>query len=140
MQAGARPEVGGGLDADHADGAALQVLDALDRAVVLHHVGGGEVLAAGGLQAHAGDDLDVHALRAAEDDGEAGRGAGVELAGEVGLEALGVGLEEDLLELVALALVGREVGARAHQPELLLGGEAAAEADQGGGLRNRIAG
>src|SRR6185436_9058232 len=54
-------------------------------------------------------------------------------AGEIGLEALGIRLEEDLLQLVALALVGRQVGAHAHQPDLLLGGEAAAEADQWSG-------
>ena len=110
---------------------------ALHRPVVLHHVGGGEVLLALRFQAHARDDLHVHALRAREDHREARRGAGVELAGEVGLEALGIGLEEDLLELVALALVRREVRARAHQPDLLLGGEAAPEADQGRGLGER---
>ena len=51
----------------------------------------------------------------------------VELAGDVGLEALGVGLEQDLVQPVALVLVGREVLPHAHQPHLLLGGEAAPE-------------
>src|SRR5262249_2264754 len=39
---------------------------------------------------------------------------------------------------VALALVRREVGARAHQPELLFGGEAAPEADEGSCLGERV--
>jgi hypothetical protein len=72
-----------------------------------------------------------------EDHREPRRGACVELAGEKGLEALRVRLEQDLLELVALALVRREVRARAHQPDLLLGGEAASEADQRCRLRGR---
>ena len=130
-EAGARPEIGRRLDADDADGAALQVLDGLDGTVVLHHVGGLEIFLAGGLEADVRHDRHVQALCAGEDHRESGRGAGVELAGEEGLEALGVRLEEDLLELVALALVRREIGARAHQPHLLLGGEAAAEADEG---------
>ena len=80
-------------------------LHPLHRAVVLHHVGGAEPLLARRLEADARHDLHVDALRAREDDGEAGRGAGVELAGEERLEALRVGLEEDLLQLIALALV-----------------------------------
>ena len=68
---------------------------------------------------------------------EARRGAAVELAGEERLEALGVGLEEDLVEVVGLALVRRQVLAHAHQPQLLLGGEAAAKADGRRGLRER---
>jgi hypothetical protein len=96
-------------------------------------------LLARSLEAHARHDLHVHALRAGEDHREAGRGAGVELAREEGLETLGVRLEEDLLQLVGLALVRREVGARAHQPHLLLGGEAAPESDQRRLGCNRIA-
>src|SRR5262249_7138909 len=123
---------------DDRDRAALQILDRLDRAVVLDHVGGAEPLLAGGLERYAGDDLHVQPLGAREDHGEARRRPSIDLPGEEGLEALGVGLEEDLLELVALALAGREVGTRAHQPQLLLGGEAAAEADERGGLRDRL--
>jgi len=61
---------------------------------------------------------------------EAGRRAAVELARQVSLEALRIGLEQDLLELVFLALARSQVRPRAHQPDLLLGGEAAAETDQ----------
>src|SRR4051812_2710641 len=72
---------------------------------------------------------------AREDHRQARRRATVELAGEERLEALGIGLEQDLVEVVGLALVGRQVLAHAHQPHLLLGGEAAAEADGRWGLR-----
>ena len=129
-QSGARPEIGGGLDAHHAYGAASEVFGRADRPVVLHHVSGAEPLLARGLEADAGHDLHVDALRAGEDHGEARGGAAVELARQVSLEALGIRLEQDLLELVFLALVRSQVRPRAHQPDLLLGGETAAEADQ----------
>src|SRR5262249_39995467 len=131
----ASPEVGGGLDADHADRATLQILHGADRPVVLGHVGRAEPLLAGGLQAHACHDLHVDALGAREDHRETGSGAGIELTGEIRLEALGIGLEGDLLELVTRALIGREVRARAHQqtcssaakprPKRISGGSAA---------------
>jgi hypothetical protein len=122
------PQVGGGLDAHHADGPALEVLRALDGAVVLDHVLGLEPLLAGRFQADPRHDLDVEALGPPEDHREPRRGAAVQLARQVRLEPLGVGLEQRELEPVLLSLVRREVGPRDHQPHLLLGGEAVAEA------------
>src|SRR5262249_27647497 len=61
---------------------------------------------------------------------ESGRGSGVELARQKRLEALRVALERDHLESILRALAGREVGSRGHEPHLLLGREAVAEADE----------
>src|SRR5206468_2131809 len=77
-----------------------------------------------------GHDLDVDPLRPREDHGETGCGAAFELAGQIGLEALGVALERDELEPVLRSLTGRQVGPRSHEPHLLLGREAVAQADQ----------
>ena len=126
QDARSRPEVGRRLVLDDAERAALQILDALYRTVVLHHVGGAEPVRARGFLADVGDDLHVDALCAREDDRQPRCRAGIELTCEIRLEALRVGLEEDLLQLILLPLVRREVGARAHQPDLLFGGEAAA--------------
>ena len=80
-------------------------------------------------------------LEAAGEDHREARGrAPIELPGEKRLKALRVGLEQDLLELVFLALVRSQVVPRAHQPYLLLGGEAAPEAYQRRFLRRGIEG
>src|SRR2546429_6719074 len=64
-----------------------------DRPVVLHHVSGAEPLLARGLEADAGHDLHVDALRAREDHREAWGGAAVELTRQVRSEERRVGKE-----------------------------------------------
>src|SRR5206468_3054947 len=94
------------------------------------HVRRREPLLAVRLETDAGRDLDVEALGPGEDHGETWRGAAVELIGQIGLEALWVALERDELEAIFRALTGRQIGARGHEPRLLLGGEAVTEANE----------